>query len=486
MEIPPIKRQNCSPVTSTSRESSKYRDSSQFLSSWPSSPNKPRLARTNSRLLVPRSNLTYPQNPIRHNVVASSKGNTSGKRLRTSNESNSEKPRNEARSPPAVARSHKGSESRSALNGDSVSSLRASPPVQIAQETDQTVTGERFDVADQEKESNDGEQDSLLDTELGDPRTPSKSWRHEPQFNPDGEPRLPSTPTQLGLETPPSPPSGLYARSSLKRLKGVRQPPFKSSPLKPRILWPSTSAPAAGRASPNIVSKFISVEGQSLIPFEPKFKALESNISGTIVRHVTLSSPNGHLEIGLQVKTNKSGKRVIEMNLRKLSNWAEAELATRLRQLTNKMDLMSVRYTAAQYWDAVNSRADCWAACQKKMGHLSKRKVPTESDAAAVSESPSGSERASPGLTGLFGCQHILIAVHGMTILVEWRISFGEEGNIENKLSASGSCFDEWADSEGGMGCEMVEEVFDGLLQSGKSPIDALEILIQTTRDEGH
>lgn len=46
------------------------------------------------------------------------------------------------------------------------------------------------------------------------------------------EPRLPSTPSQLGLEAPPTPPKGLASSGSQRKLRKKRQIAHKSSPLK--------------------------------------------------------------------------------------------------------------------------------------------------------------------------------------------------------------------------------------------------------------
>ena len=50
----------------------------------------------------------------------------------------------------------------------------------------------------------------------------------------DGEPRLPSTPTQLGLEPLPEPPKGILLSSPSRRPKRKTRASTKSSPLKPR------------------------------------------------------------------------------------------------------------------------------------------------------------------------------------------------------------------------------------------------------------
>lgn len=70
------------------------------------------------------------------------------------------------------------------------------------------------------------EQEPSIENEPELPFTPIK------QSLDDLEPRLPSTPTQLGLEAPPTPPKGLASTTPPRKLRRKRQVVHKSSPLK--------------------------------------------------------------------------------------------------------------------------------------------------------------------------------------------------------------------------------------------------------------
>lgn len=61
------------------------------------------------------------------------------------------------------------------------------------------------------------------------------------------EPKLPSTPSQLGLEVPPSPPKGLLFSSPSRRPRRKKRSDAKSSPLKPAV--PSAVAEVAQTSS---------------------------------------------------------------------------------------------------------------------------------------------------------------------------------------------------------------------------------------------
>lgn len=65
------------------------------------------------------------------------------------------------------------------------------------------------------------------------PFTPTKNVLKDP------EPRLPSTPSQLGLEAPPSPPKGLPFINPRRKLERKKRSKVKSSPLKPRAPSPA-------------------------------------------------------------------------------------------------------------------------------------------------------------------------------------------------------------------------------------------------------
>lgn len=76
-----------------------------------------------------------------------------------------------------------------------------------------------------------------------------------------GEPELPPTPTQLGLEAPPEPPKGLLYSPS-RRPPRKKAPAVKSSPLKPRELLDEIPPKTQRRTSARIQEMMKQLEQQ--------------------------------------------------------------------------------------------------------------------------------------------------------------------------------------------------------------------------------
>lgn len=116
---------------------------------------------------------------------------------------------------------------KAALDAD----IAASPP-ETVQETPDVV-----------QEVIDGQLEQELQGSAGKPSTRNLRARDRIEVRASanqGEPELPPTPTQLGLEAPPEPPRGLFSSPSRRppRKKASR---VKSSPLKPR--YPPENVP---------------------------------------------------------------------------------------------------------------------------------------------------------------------------------------------------------------------------------------------------
>ncbi|KAI4238741.1 MAG: hypothetical protein LQ352_007845 [Teloschistes flavicans] len=90
--------------------------------------------------------------------------------------------------------------------------------------------------------------DSCNIVELSE-QPPSTPKRHHLEDTDDGEPTLPSTPSQLGVEAPSPPPSGLSTGSSSRRSKFK----YRSSPLKPKdeVTGDLSSSPIRASRSPS-------------------------------------------------------------------------------------------------------------------------------------------------------------------------------------------------------------------------------------------
>ncbi|KAI4098552.1 MAG: hypothetical protein L6R37_006430 [Teloschistes peruensis] len=81
-------------------------------------------------------------------------------------------------------------------------------------------------------------------------QNPSTPKRRQLENTDDGEPTLPLTPAQLGLEAPSPPPSGL-SKFSISRRSKIK---YRSSPLKPKdeVTGDLASSPVRAPRSPSV------------------------------------------------------------------------------------------------------------------------------------------------------------------------------------------------------------------------------------------
>ena len=129
-----------------------------------------------------------------------------------------------------------------------ISEIRASPPDEVRYEcigVSGMNGGQQQPVADALDLKNTG---VTIVPDSQDPQVPSTPTQQAPYvptsgmgIGEDGEPNLPSTPSQLGLEPPRERPKGLLFDSPSKRLKRKRRSTAKSSPLKSPAVLPDHS-----------------------------------------------------------------------------------------------------------------------------------------------------------------------------------------------------------------------------------------------------
>ena len=250
-------------------------------------------------------------------------------------------------------------------------------------------------------------------------------------YDDDGEPRLPSTPTQLGLEPPPEPPKGILLSSPSRRPKRKTRSSMKPSPLKPRIsateevvvdsqersslgprrYYSSLQEATNDQNAPTNPNKHPKPDflTQSLILFLPFSKgppppvprpptppllildtlpnpnattplpitATEDNLrtppsDNLNLRHkqITFTSPQNLLIVKLHVTVNLTTKEPTEITLSSISSWAARELEIWLRKAVVARDLTSIRDAINEYWRLAEIRAKCWIKCEEEFGPL--------------------------------------------------------------------------------------------------------------------
>ena len=348
---------------------------------------------------------------------------------------------------------------------------RASPPQAATEAESPQDTLERSMGQEQVYSLAEG-RESLVGAELINPRSNERAAYELPsttrllgigmsperERDEDGEPRLPSTPTQLGLEPPPEPPNGLLLSSPRRRPKRRIRTSAKESPLKSRIpatsetvvdsqkessLGPRTyysriqrpltnsEAATSHRTDQHVQPSSLTQRLSLFLPFSKRpappiprpptppldvldalpdvphsmlntITAAEQNVKSDNSddpdlrrKEITFTSPQKLLVTKVQVTVNLSTKKITDISLSSISPWAAPELGTWLRKSMVNMDLVAVRYAISEYWNLSEIRAQSWLGCEQEFGDL--LGVPSPSDPYEVSKSRAPSDNRPKG-----------------------------------------------------------------------------------------
>ncbi|KAL8945647.1 MAG: hypothetical protein Q9222_007842 [Ikaeria aurantiellina] len=364
--------------------------------------------------------------------------------------------------------------------------LRASPPEPVSVTGSQNPTSTERSGEDRAREiasvtNGHDVEDVLLP---GLPDTPS---RHEPQDVDKEEPRLPSTPTQLGLEPPPSAKSGGLSRLTPRKSKRQLRLPPEPSPLKPRIWTPDKD----GNYTPgNII--YTTIDGfhfdsldshahakdQILKVIETRMAPQDEQGPTWTCRRITLVTLDDILEVELYVRTHSIGIRRNGLNVLRISTWAGSELNTPLRALAASGSIISIRCSILEYLKMAKERAQCWAQCARNVCGS----VPLDNtNQPNIPDGIPQDMAHEDNLYELLGRQNLLISRHGVTLVFNWKIVDCAE--IKPRRVISVRMVFENEDEEAEVGkpeTRQLRETLDALIDNGMDIAQAIEVVVRT------
>ena len=228
------------------------------------------------------------------------------------------------------------------------------------------------------------------------------------------EPRLPSTPRQLGIEPPGSKPTGCLSMSPKRSGKRRRIEGTKSSPLKPRPkdatpiqhIFEAQTASCLGRrpclqfdpkfdparsSDPHFELNHITpsttptIMASQLPKTDPLFRVhplvslriaagnempVTENGSNPMFRDILFTSPDGALTVEIRTFFNAGSKKVASITVLGLNSWASSELGTWLKAPIADRTLDTIARAIDRFWNMIETRALCWYTCEGQFSRL--------------------------------------------------------------------------------------------------------------------
>ena len=135
-------------------------------------------------------------------------------------------------------------------------------------------------------------------------------------------------------------------------------------------------------------------------------------------QEVIMSTLHQLLTCTFQLTTNVTTQRISHLDVRALSSWAEPELGSWLRRPRENMGLAVLGRAFGRYWEVAKLRGKCWTSCMQDFKDL-------------IANVPE-----STGPSFHLGMQALVFARSNVQLKVDWRISLGDEGEVESHSSA--------------------------------------------------
>ena len=325
--------------------------------------------------------------------------------------------------------------------------------------------------------------------------TPS---HHQLDVVDDGEPTLPLTPTQRGLEPPPEPPSGLASLTPSKRSRRN----YRSSPLNsiPPSIRSASSTPFKTRhyASFNQQADLNTEHASSGVPMpwsqftDRGLRKAEDDVTvttvdtsfGVEVCYVPRLMETAPADRSVLAKVH--GFKVDDglpvnglITVFDVAGWAEAEFAPYLREVAQRGDLAVMQQAIIEYVRMTIYRAKCWDSCMKSLQKSeTDRGGPSTVKGADVIPS-----QDSHLADWLYGREHFMVSRDGVLLLVKWKIVAGAEDKskkLSSSLSARVYFESVEATTDDGSEFDDVTSVLYDLMHGGKDEATALKLLIHS------
>ena len=334
------------------------------------------------------------------------------------------------------------------------------------------------------------------------------------------EPRLPSTPRQLGVEPPASKPAGL-SFSSPRRMAKPRHTTSKSSPLKPKdtVPFPHLTGTKVesnfgvrrslldmihGRAANESLIQGTNdieatVSSSNSFPISDPLHAVQAGLSLRIsagdlknqdqpnshvlrYRDVEFTSADGIFVVHLRLFLNNDSLKVRFANVTHSPSWA-IELRAWLEAPIADRTQASIAQAVVHFWDIFETRATCWYLCKNKfvaITDISGAMHDVSEDSVEKKESLHRDNSGDPGPElGYLVNDSCRFTDDEVLLVVVWNIFFTPSGKVTSQVSAHATFPLVWSNDSDHKDLERVDEVFTRLVRSGKSVYEASWCMIE-------
>jgi hypothetical protein len=197
----------------------------------------------------------------------------------------------------------------------------------------------------------------------------------------------------------------------------------------------------------------------------PRGKILPSSKRVHQKHTIDIVGPQKLLATQVSITIDTLTTEIIDMDIIRLSPWAERELGTFLRQRSETRDLGNASWAIESYWDLAQKRAHYWHRCETTFAHLLVGQSGEDTENARP-QAKSDKKMTRRELNRHLGRDTLILQDKHVLLKLNWRIGFDWTGEAESEVTVEPAFPSVWTEGDAEKTFGKVPETFASLLQS--------------------
>jgi hypothetical protein len=187
---------------------------------------------------------------------------------------------------------------------------------------------------------------------------------------------------------------------------------------------------------------------------------------------IDIVGPQKLLKAQVSLTIDALANETIEMQLVRISPWAERELGTFIRAKAQERDLGNASWAMDSYWEIAKKRAQHWHKCETAFAHL------------LVGRTAEDKENAQPAktitrkdLSRHLGRDTLILQDEHVLLKLNWRISFDWTGEAESDVSVEAAFPQVWSETDSSAAFKKIPQTFASLVRT-KGAFQATRVMV--------
>ncbi|PZD29687.1 hypothetical protein A1F96_04932 [Pyrenophora tritici-repentis] len=191
---------------------------------------------------------------------------------------------------------------------------------------------------------------------------------------------------------------------------------------------------------------------------------------------IGITGPQKLLTAQVAITIDGLAHQVVDMQVLRLSPWAECELGSFVRARALEKDIGNAAWAVDSYWELAKKRAQYWHKCETAFAHLlaGRGDEDAEND---VSKAKAKTGISRKDLNRNLGRDTLVLQDKHVLLKLNWRIGFDWTGEAESDVTVEAAFPKVWSETDMGASLKKVPETFASLLRT-KGVFGATRVMV--------